>query len=104
MRDPHACPHHVRRIGAVMRRTRGRPDSASARAVRLKASRVRALREADLVLGARCWVLGAGDTHGFQDDALGPLAIPLPIENTLPRAEVELAFGHRHDHLVPNRE
>ncbi len=93
MRDPHACPHHVRRIGAVMRRTRGRPDSASARAVRLKASRVRALREAIPL-----------DSHRFQDHALGPLAIPLSIEDALPRTEVELAFGNRHDHLVPNSE
>ena len=43
-------------------------------------------------------------SHGLDDNPLGPLAVPFPVENALPRAEIELALRHRDDDLVTDRE
>src|SRR6188508_3861390 len=42
--------------------------------------------------------------HGLDDDPLCALAIPLTVEHSLPRAEVEPPLGYRDNHLVPNGE
>src|SRR6185312_13512358 len=39
-------------------------------------------------------------THRLENHPLGPLAVPLAIEDPLPRAEVEAAVRDRYDHLV----
>ena len=43
-------------------------------------------------------------THGFDDNSLGTLTVPLSVEHPLPRPEIELPLRDRHDHLVPDRE
>jgi hypothetical protein len=43
-------------------------------------------------------------THYFYDDALWPLSVEFGIVNLLPRTEIELAVGHRHNHLVVDQE
>src|SRR5438128_2213811 len=38
--------------------------------------------------------------HGLENHALGPLPVPLSIEDALPRPEVQLSGGDRDDDLV----
>ena len=42
--------------------------------------------------------------HYFQYDAFGSLTVELGIINLLPGTEIELARGHRHDHLVMHQQ
>ena len=41
-------------------------------------------------------------THDLHDHPLPPLAIELGVEDLLPRPEIQLAVGDRHDDLVPH--
>src|SRR3984957_6954676 len=43
-------------------------------------------------------------THRFNDDAFGTLSVELGVIDLLPGAEIELAFGHRHDDLVMHQK
>ena len=43
-------------------------------------------------------------SHCLDHDAFGALAVPLAVENPLPRPEVELPFRHWNDHFVPDRQ
>ena len=36
----------------------------------------------------------------LQNDSLRPASVPLSVEHSLPRAEVEITFGDRDDHFV----
>jgi CheY-like chemotaxis protein len=42
--------------------------------------------------------------HYFQYHAFGALAVELSVIDLLPRSEIELAGGHRHDHLVMHQQ
>src|ERR1035437_9433511 len=42
--------------------------------------------------------------HHFNDDAFGALSVEFGVINLLPRAEVELAFGHRNHHLMMHQQ
>ena len=41
-------------------------------------------------------------THGLDDHSLGALAVPLPIENSLPGTQIELTGSHGDDDLMAN--
>jgi len=47
---------------------------------------------------------GPSLSHDLNNDAFGALAVELGVINLLPGPEIELAGGHRHDHLVMDEE
>src|SRR5271157_1208241 len=42
--------------------------------------------------------------HHLNDDAFGPTSVEFGVINLLPRAEIELAFGHRDHHLMVHQQ
>jgi hypothetical protein len=42
--------------------------------------------------------------HDFNNDAFGALSVEFRVINLLPRSEIQLPGGHRHDHLVVNQQ
>src|SRR4051812_7937824 len=43
-------------------------------------------------------------SHRLEQHALGALTVPLTVEHSLPRTEIELPFCYGHDHFVPDRQ
>src|SRR6266850_4029141 len=103
----HVRPH---RVG---RRDRNEPKLPQPAITRRGAERVAVLLGQGLQANAmtfedhRLWRLHYGMRSLSQDFdyyPFLPLSIPLTIKHPLPRPEVELSCGDRHDDLVPDRE
>src|SRR5579863_2472034 len=62
------------------------------------------------LMGSPLWECSRGRfpfglfAHYFNDDAFGALSVELGVIDLLPRPEIQLATGHRHNHFVVHNQ
>src|SRR5712691_769000 len=86
----------------VSRLTRARAQSSSSRSSARVSASCRPPKNSTAT-SSRFMTASSLPEH-FDDHALFPLSVPLSVEHALPRTEVQLATGDRHDHFMTDRE